>query len=81
MENGRPASWEERALHIDSLRSPYSAFTLDRLPSGWTIEASEIAPGMGQRGGGIQVQIRDTDNVLQSAEVLEEIGVLIRDEC
>ncbi|MDO2352569.1 hypothetical protein QRB31_05115 [Mycobacterium avium subsp. hominissuis] len=27
MEDGEPASWEERALHVNSLRDPYNAYT------------------------------------------------------
>ena len=60
MENGHAASWEARALHVNSLRDPYQAFTLSRLPEGWTIEVSEVAPGLGQPGGSLQVRIFDS---------------------
>ncbi|MEZ0363590.1 alpha/beta hydrolase [Mycobacterium sp. pUA109] len=59
MEGGHPASWEQRAMHVDSLKDPYSTFTLQDLPAGWKIEVSEIAPGCGQPGGGLQVRIID----------------------
>lgn len=80
MENGRAASWEERALHVDSLREPYSTFALDNLPPGWKIEVSEIAPGMGQRGGGIQVRVLNGDNKVQPVSELRKLRVLIRVE-
>ncbi|GAB4681914.1 hypothetical protein [Mycobacterium avium] len=31
MEDGEPASWEERALHVNSLRDPYNAYTVEEL--------------------------------------------------
>jgi hypothetical protein len=76
MENGHAASWEERALHVNSLRDPYHAYTLDKLPSGWTIEVSEAAPGLGQRGGALQVQIIDADGEARTEEELVVQGVL-----
>ena len=59
VENGQAPSWEERALHVNSLRDPYAAYTLSKLPEGWTIEVSEVAPGLGQPGGSLQVRIFD----------------------
>lgn len=59
VENGQPASWEGRALHVNSLGDPYHTYTLSNLPDGWTIEVSEVAPGLGQRGGSLQVRIFD----------------------
>ncbi len=76
MENGRPASWEARAIHVDSLSDPYHAYTLAQLPEGWTIEASEVAPGLGQPGGSIQVRIFDADGKAQTIEQLIKRGVL-----
>jgi hypothetical protein len=76
MEDGHPASWEQRALHVDSLRDPYHPYTLTRLPDGWTIEVSEVAPGVGQPGGSIQVRISDADGKVQTVEQLIKRGVL-----
>ncbi|BCI87867.1 hypothetical protein NIIDMKKI_30730 [Mycobacterium kansasii] len=50
MVDGVPASWEARALHINSLREPYNAYEFDHLPTGWHVEVSEVAPGVGQPG-------------------------------
>jgi Tuberculosis necrotizing toxin len=80
MENGRAASWEERALHVNSLGDPYHAYTLGQLPERWTIEVSEVAPGLGQPGGSLQARIIDPEGEPRSVEELisEELisGVL-----
>lgn len=76
MEHGRPASWEQRALHVASLRDPYHAYTIDWLPEGWFIEVSEVAPGCGQPGGSIQVRIFDHQNEMRKVEELIRRGVL-----
>lgn len=76
-----PASWEERAMHVDSLKEKYSMFTLRDLPSGWKIEVSEIAPGCGQPGGGLQVRIIDHAGVVRKVDELagkRGLGVLTR---
>ncbi len=80
IENGRPASWEERAMHVDSLRQPYNTYTLDHLPEGWKIEVSEIASGVGQPGGGLQVRIMDENKQFWPIEQLLTIddGVIRR---
>jgi hypothetical protein len=77
MENGHPASWEERALHVSSLRDPYHAYTLTALPDGWRIEVSEVAPGLGQPGGSLQVRILDTKGEARSVEEL--VGKVLRE--
>lgn len=78
MEDGQPASWEERALHVNSLREPYNAYTFDHLPDGWTIEVSEVAPGVGQPGGSLQVRVFNSEGRAMTVEELTdpEIGVL-----
>jgi hypothetical protein len=76
MEDGMPASWEERSLHVNSLADPYGSYVLDSLPDGWKIEVSEVAVGMGQPGGSIQVRILDSAGRAMTAEDLIEIGVL-----
>ncbi|MGA5463947.1 glycohydrolase toxin TNT-related protein [Mycobacterium sp. NPDC050041] len=73
IEEGRPATWEERAMHVNSLREPYKTFTLDHLPEGWKIEISQIAAGLGQPGGGLQVRIMDERGVFQSIQQLATI--------
>lgn len=80
IEDGRPASWEERAMHANSLRDPYSTFTVDHLPEGWRIEISEIAPGLGQPGGGLQARIMDETGKFWPVEELLTIddGVIRR---
>jgi hypothetical protein len=76
MESGQPASWEERALHVDSLRDPYNAYTFGDLPEGWTIEVSEVAPGLGQPGGSTQVRIIDDEGEVRRVAELVRMGVL-----
>ncbi|MDP7705238.1 toxin glutamine deamidase domain-containing protein [Mycobacterium sp. TY815] len=68
--NGERASWEERALHVKSLRDPLFDYTLEYLPPGWEIEISEIAPGLGQPGGGLQVLIFDSNGRVQKVQTL-----------
>ncbi|OBI18264.1 hypothetical protein A5712_02255 [Mycobacterium sp. E2327] len=78
MEDGLPASWEARALHVNSLVDPYNSYLLKTLPDGWGIEVSEVAPGMGQPGGSIQVRILNSEGRAMTVEELTDpdIGVL-----
>lgn len=76
MQDGKPASWEQRALHVDSLREPYRAYTFGDLPDGWSIEVSEVAPGVAQPGGSIQVRVFDDEGVVRRVTELTKIGVL-----
>jgi hypothetical protein len=78
MEHGQPAAWEERALHVNSLRDPYRTYTFDHLPDKWTIEVSEVAPGLGQNGGSLQVQVLNSEGRKMTVEELidPDIGVL-----
>ena len=76
MQDGLPASWEQRALHVNSLSDPYAAYTFGRLPDGWTIEVSEVAPGVGQPGGSIQVRIFDEEGDVRIVDELITKGVL-----
>ncbi|BBY20123.1 glycohydrolase toxin TNT-related protein [Mycobacterium stomatepiae] len=78
MEDGRPASWEERALHVNSLSDPYHSYVLENLPGGWKVEVSEVAPGLGQPGGSIQVRILDSAGRAMTIEELLEIGGVLR---
>lgn len=45
MVDGAPASWEARALHINSLREPYNAYEFDHLPAGWHVEGLGVDTG------------------------------------
>ncbi|TXH25083.1 MAG: DUF4237 domain-containing protein [Mycobacterium sp.] len=76
MEGGNPAPWEERALHVDSLGSPYNSYTLQSLPPGWKVEVSEIAPGVGQPGGGLQVRIMDDLGKVKTVDELRRLRIL-----
>lgn len=77
MADGKPASWEQRALHVGSLRENYRAFSFGQLPTGWTIEVALTAPGLGQPGGSIAVRIFDADGAPQTVDKLIKRGVLI----
>ncbi|MCI4676803.1 glycohydrolase toxin TNT-related protein [Candidatus Mycolicibacterium alkanivorans] len=77
MLDGHPATWEERALHVDSLQKGYYSYTIENLPPGWKIEASEAARGLGQPGGSIQIRFVDESNeVVTIDQLTEELGVL-----
>ncbi|WP_172799570.1 TNT domain-containing protein [Mycobacterium sp. IS-3022] len=78
VEHGKPASWEGRALHVNSLCDPYNAYRLDpdKVPTGWTIEASEVAPALGQPGGAIQVRILGSDGKSVPVHILNTLGIL-----
>ncbi|ORW81859.1 hypothetical protein AWC25_02965 [Mycobacterium sherrisii] len=78
MDDGRPASWEERALHVNSLTDPYRSYVLESLPEGWKIEVSEVAPGLGQPGGSIQVRIFNSAGRAMTIEELLEIGDVLK---
>ncbi|MCL2454806.1 MAG: Imm61 family immunity protein [Micrococcales bacterium] len=58
--DGVPATFEQRSLPVTSLDQAYHQYQLTgHLPDGWRIEVSEIAPGFGRPGGGIQLQVLD----------------------
>ena len=61
IEDGRPASFEERSLHPESVNDHYYQyeFTGDPLPEGWTIKSGKAAPWGQQPGGATQLQIVD----------------------
>ncbi|WP_420898148.1 TNT domain-containing protein [Cryobacterium suzukii] len=71
------APFEARSLPISSLGEPLNAYDLTgSLPPGWKVEVSEIAPGFGRTGGGIQVQFLDSEGV--PVRVKELIGVVLK---
>ena len=61
IEDGRPASFEERSLRPDSVNDHYYQyeFTGQQLPEGWTIKSGKVAPWGQQPGGATQLQIVD----------------------
>jgi hypothetical protein len=62
MEDGRPASFEQRGLPVDSLAEPYTSYSFSpdaamrMTEDGIQIQTSRIAEAFGQPGGGLQVQ-------------------------
>lgn len=78
IENGQPAPWEGRALHVNSLSDPYKAYNLnaENFPEGWKIEVSEVGPGLGQPGGSIQVRVLGLDGKSVPVEILDKMGLL-----
>ena len=61
IEDGHPASFEERSLRPDSVNDHYYQyeFTENPLPEGWTIKSGKVAPWGQQPGGATQLQIFD----------------------
>lgn len=76
MEHGKFASWEERAMHVDSLDKPLNSYAIEHLPEEWKIEVSEIEPAVGQPGGAMQVRILDHTDRPVDVETLLKRGVL-----
>ncbi|WP_053194607.1 glycohydrolase toxin TNT-related protein [Mycolicibacterium goodii] len=76
MEKGEHAPWESRAMHVESLSKPLHTYRLSFLPEGWKIEVSQIAPGAGQPGGGIQLRVLNEKGKAMLVGDLEELGVL-----
>jgi hypothetical protein len=67
LEDACPASFEERGLPISSLNQKYYQFSLTgKMPEGWTLEVSEIAPAFGRDGGGLQLIIKDAEGLKQN---------------
>jgi hypothetical protein len=68
MENGIPATFEQRSLPIGALDKPYHQYTfvddaadlINR--DGVTIEVSRVAPAFGRDGGAIQMRLYETDD-------------------
>ena len=55
---------------------PYNAYEFGALPEGWTIEVSEVAPGVGHPGGSIQVRVFDDEGDVRIVDELIRKGVL-----
>ena len=78
IEDGHPASFEERSLRPDSVNDHYYQyeFTEDPLPEGWTIKSGKAAPWGQQPGGATQLQVIKDDGKAASITDLLEKGIL-----
>lgn len=74
--DGVPIPFEMRAMDPRVRVQPHYSYNLGAMPEGWQIKAGEIAPALGGRGGGVQVQFLDPDGNVLSAQDLVENGVL-----
>ena len=78
IEEGHPASFEERSLRPESVNDHYYQyeFTGDPLPEGWTIKSGKAAPWGQQPGGATQLQvIKDNGKAASITDLLEK-GIL-----
>lgn len=63
IEDGKPASFEQRGLPVASLEEPYHQYRFTEASArlikedGLRIEISRIAPAFGREGGGLQVRV------------------------
>ena len=78
IEDGHPASFEDRSLRPDSVNDHYYQyeFTEDPLPEGWTIKSGKAAPWGQQPGGATQLQVIKDDGKAASITDLLEKGIL-----
>ena len=79
IENGRPHSFESRAIAPSSLNEPYNQMTFDpsNFPDGYKFEVSEVAEGLGQPGGAMQLQVVKPNGVkMTMLEMLRDFGVV-----
>ncbi|WP_205618411.1 putative T7SS-secreted protein [Schaalia suimastitidis] len=74
--DGRPYSFQERAIPADSLGKAYNQMTISSLPDGWTVEVSTASPGMGYPGGATQIQFRSPDGEIKTMAALKEAGII-----
>lgn len=78
IEDGVPASFEERSLRPTSVNDYYYQyeFTGDPLPEGWTIKSGKVAPWGQQPGGATQLQVLKGDGSAARVEDLLKEGIL-----
>lgn len=78
IEDGRPASFEERSLRPDSVNDHYYQyeFTGQQLPEGWMIKSGKAAPWGQQPGGATQLQVIKDDGKAASITDLVKEGIL-----
>ena len=78
--DGIPATWEQRALPVSTLSETVHDYEFTgRLPQDWSIEISRIAPGFGQAGGGLQVQVLNQHGeAMRMSDLLKpQVGVIV----
>lgn len=75
--NGRPLTIGQRAIDPRRAVEPYYRYRVVNLLPGWTIRAGTIAPALGGRGGGTQIQILDQLGGAKTALALVDKGVLV----
>lgn len=73
--NGRPYSFEKRALEIQALNDPYYQYEIKQLPSGFFIRTGINVPQFGLPGGARQVQFLAGTYTLTAAECTQ-LGIL-----
>lgn len=78
IEDGVPASFEERSLRPTSVNDYYYQyeFTGDPLPEGWTIKSGKAAAWNQQPGGATQLQVMKDNGEPASVEELLANGIL-----
>lgn len=78
LEDGHPASFEERSLRPDSVNDHYYQyeFTENPLPEGWTIKSGKVAPWGQQPGGATQLQVIKDDGSFASVNDLIKHKIL-----
>lgn len=78
IEDGTPASFEERSLQPTSVNDYYYQyeFTGEQLPEGWTIKSGKVAGWGQQPGGATQLQVLGDDGKPVSVQDLLDKGVL-----
>ena len=78
IEDGHPASFEERSLRPDSVNDHYYQyeFTENPLPEGWTIKSGKVAPWGQQPGGATQLQVIKDDGSFASVNDLIKHKIL-----
>ena len=78
IEDGVPASFEERSLRPTSVNDYYYQyeFTEDPLPEGWTIKSGKAAAWNQQPGGATQLQVMKSNGEPASIQDLLANGIL-----
>ena len=77
--DGEPATFDQRALPLDSLAKPYYEYQLTGyLPDGWHIETGEVAYAYGRDGGSTQLIVFDEEGEPVSMTDLLDKGIVVR---
>lgn len=78
MEDGKPASFEDRSLPSNAVADDYRSYTLhpENMPAGWSIETGQVAPAFGREGGGEQMFIANQAGRRVSVTTLKDMGIL-----